>query len=128
MVRNFTPWGGYACNMKFFKKPESREEKKYKIIGILSASVIGAITIYIFLHNLDLNYYREFLKDDIIGFVVHIILLIIAGIFIYATIGLVIYTFIIWLISIITLAFSKNKNAKKEAREYLFKNDDIDDD
>ena len=114
--------------MKPFEKSKNRNEKKYRILGILFSIVIGSITIYIFLHNIDLNYYREFLKDDIIGFVIHIVLLIIAGIFIYATIGLLIYTFIIWLISVITLAFSKNKNAKKEARENLFKNSDIYDD
>ena len=77
---------------------------------------------------MDLNYYREFLKNDIAGFAIHIFLLVIAGIFIYSTIGLVIYTFIIWLISIITLAFSKNKNAREEERKHLFKNDDIYDD
>ncbi len=115
--------------MKFFKKPKSREERKYKLIGILSASVIGAITIYIFFYNFDLNYYRDFLRDDIIGFVIHIILLIIVGIFIYTTIGLVVYTFIVWLIFIIIHYFSKTKNKKlkEEAKKYLFRNDEYDD-
>jgi len=111
------------------KRQKSREEKKYKIIGILFALIIASISIFIFFRNFDLNYYNDFLKNDIVGFVVHIVCLAIACLFAYATIGLIVYVIISWLIAVIIYYFSrkKSKEIKKEAERYLFGDDEYDD-